>query len=743
MGIRGIIVGFFLISSFIVSGQNFNKNDFFEADMALVSEDYERAQKIFERLLKSEPENANLNFLNGICLINIPGRKKESLEYFRKAAPYASADYEYGSYQEINAPLEIIKYYAMASKLNDDITMAIELLNRYKSMLDSKKKDEIALADALITSCYSALKLEEKPVFFKTCNLDNTLKSEESQLYPVVNNDETLLFYAVQGPYNKDDIYFSQKVNGTWTEPVKITAQLGVKGECYPSSVSYDNERLYLTVKTGTSTDIYYSVFSKSRWQKAIKMDKPINGKGWDSQACETPEGNYLYFASDRKGGFGNMDLYRSEKDENGKWMKPVNLGEQINTEQNELMPVISADNSKLFFKSEAYENVGGYDIFVSEQTGDHAWSRPANIGYPLNTPDDDIYFMPVGNGNFAYASFEDPDNSSKNEIVRLEVFSASHPRQFDISGQVMLQDEDSGLEKTEIEVYNTESYQKVLTTQPDRQTGRYSFEVGTGGYMINYVNPDYKTYTQLIDLPPDNPEDALVIDAMLEKAVPVAEVTPTYTPEVIEENSTHEPESFSGNENITTEIRTPEKHETEYIPAETKTNRQDNDYNAINMYYGMYTIQFMASIKKIDMAYIGGNNKVEIQKGDDEYYRYTTGIFNSIAEAESILRDIVLIQYKDAFIRPYNVSDYLDQAAKSSSAIYTIQFMALKKEINTSYFKSISNIKVSLGNDGFYRYTTGEFKTLSAARQEFNYLINQGYSDAFIRKITDVPNYH
>ena len=142
-------------------------------------------------------------------------------------------------------------------------------------------------------------------------------------------------------------------------------------------------------------------------------------------------------------------------------------------------------------------------------------------------------------------------------------------------------------------------------------------------------------------------------------------------------------------------------------------------------------------------MAYIGGNNKVEIQKGDDEYYRYTTGIFNSIAEAESILRDIVLIQYKDAFIRPYNVSDYLDQAAKSSSAIYTIQFMALKKEINTSYFKSISNIKVSLGNDGFYRYTTGEFKTLSAARQEYNYLINQGYSDAFIRKITDVPNYH
>ncbi len=163
MKIRGLFFGFLFLSSFVVSGQNFNKMDFFEADMAMMDGNYNAAQIIFEKLLLSEPENANLNYLNGFCLINIQSRKKESLEFLEKAAPKASADYKAGSNKEINAPLDVIKYYAMACKLNNDIPKAIELFNQYKSSLDPKKKDEIADTEERIQACYTSLKIQEEP----------------------------------------------------------------------------------------------------------------------------------------------------------------------------------------------------------------------------------------------------------------------------------------------------------------------------------------------------------------------------------------------------------------------------------------------------------------------------------------------------------------------------------------------------------------------------------------------------
>jgi len=726
-----------------LSGQSFNKNDFFEADMALVSNNFERAQRIFERLLKAEPGNANLNFLNGLCLINIPGRKKESLPYFKRAAPEASSDYKYGDPQELNAPIEVIKYFAMASKLNDDITGAIELFNQYKTLLSSKEQDEITLIDDMIESCYTALQLKGNPVFFTKHDLGNNLKSNESQLYPVVNNDETMLFYSERGKFNKDDIYFSQKINGVWTAPVKITVQLGVKSECYPSSVSFDNERLYLTVKTGVSTDIYYSVFSKNRWQKMIKMGKPVNGKGWDSQACESPDGNYLYFSSDRKGGLGNMDLYRSQKDVKGKWMKPVNLGETINTAQNELMPIVNADQSKLYFKSEGFENIGGYDIFVSEAMGDNEWSRPVNMGYPLNTTDDDIYYMPVGEGNYIYAAVENPDNNFKTEITYLEILPDDQSRNFEIAGLIILQDNADGYDDVNIEVYSTASYEAILTTQPDKQTGNYSFELGSGAYMINYVKPDYKIYTQLIDLSENPPEDVLVINAILDKEEPIVEVVPTFVEtETIEEIAPDIKTEAVPEVILEEEIQAVENPEPEYEPLPVETAEEPVEYPAEIKNEGRYTIQIMASLKELNLTSINEPFTIEVQKGDDRYYRYITGTYNTIADAEITLNKIIKATYNDAFIRPYKLDDYLSYVRGYSAEIYTIQLMAIKREINTSYFKGLSGIKISHGDDGFYRYTLGEFNTLQDAQQELENISANGYPNSFIKKTVNVSNY-
>ena len=744
---RGIVAGFFIMSSFLLLGQNFNKNDFFEADMALVTGNYEKAQKIYERLLKSDPDNANLNFLNGLCLINIPGRKKESLPFLEKAEPRASVEYKYGDPQETNSPLEAIKYYGLSKKINEDLPGAIELLNRYKSLLSSKEKDEIASVDKLITSCYDALQLMENPVYYISSFPGDNLKSDESQLYPVVNQDETMLFYAVLGKFDKTDIYFSQKIDGIWSVPVKITTNLGVRTESYPSSVSFDNERLYLTVKTGLSTDIYYSVFSKNRWQKMVSVGKPVNGKSSDSYAFESPDGNYLYFSSDRKGGFGGMDLYRSKKDEKGKWMKPLNLGETVNTEQNELMPVVNASDSKLFFKSEGFENVGGYDIFVSEKLNDFEWSPPVNIGYPINTPDDDMYFMPLGDGNHAYASVKSPEDSLRNEIVCLDIIPGGQSRKFTVSGQVILPEGESDYSDVSLDVYNTDNYLKILTIQPDYTTGFYNFEIDNGDYMVNFIKPGYEINTQLFDLPVTRSETTLIIDAVLNKEAPVAEVVPeTVESPVMEEKLytegegiTPETESESMNE---IEIPVPESPEPEYIPPEKETYTETYETPVEVQSGKTYTIQIMASHRKQDMTSFPDYLAVEMQKGNDEYFRYVTGKYPSIPDALNTLNASIKPLYDDAFIRPYNLNRYMSYAYESSTDVFTIQLIALKKEVNPSFLKNLSGVKMSIGNDGYYRYTIGEFDSLTNANQELKNIMEQGYSGAFIRKVSEISNY-
>lgn len=736
-----------------IAAQKINRNDFFEADMALVSNDYERAQKYYEKLVKAAPDNASLNFLNGMCLLNLPGRKKESLKFLEIAAPKASADYVYGDPEEVNAPIEAIKYYAIACKLNDDIPKAIDLLNQYKGLLKSKEKSEIALTTELIESCNKALILKGNPIYYSKNPLGENLVSQELRSYPVVNKDETMLFYSVKGQYGKDDIYYSKKTGDVWDKPVKITMLLGAKDECYPSSVSSDNERLYLTVKTMEGTDIYCSFYKKDKWQRMTLLEKPINASGWDSQASESFDGKYLYFASDRKGGLGNMDLYLSEKDEKGGWKKPVNLGANINTPQNELMPVISADNTKLFFKSEAHENVGGYDIFVSDRASDNVWGQPRNIGYPLNTTDDDIHFIPVRDGNYAYITQSDVTDKNKSEIYLVEIFSDSHPRKFDVSGLVIMPEGTSGTENAVIQVIDNKNYKEVITAQSENSTGNYQFQLASGSYSINYTKTGYKTYSQQVELPMNYPDDALIINAVMEKEAPVAEIVPVPVEEpavevIIPEpvvNAEPEPEVVIVEPKIEPK---PEPVIAEIIVSEpvlkeepiiTEPIAEPITYPA---YEGKYTVQFMASLKKVDQSPVGGKYPVEIQKGADGYYRYITGVFNNPEEAEQVCSDIKKIRYRNAFIREYNLDDYLLDAARGAESVFTIQLMAVQKEVDLSGFKGLTNVKSNLGEDKIYRYTTGEFSTLTAAQQELKKIINKGYSKAFIKKTAEVSNY-
>lgn len=726
----------------LVLGQNFNKNDFMKADFELLSGNYDAAQRIYERLLHSDPENANLNFLNGLCLINLPGRKQEALPFLAKAAPKASEKYKYGSPREENAPLESLKHYGIALQVTGDLPEAIEMLTRYKKALPKKERSEIELADKLLASCYASQKLQSKPVFFTGTDQGGALKSDAPMLHLVVSRDETLLFYSQSGKYGKDEIFVSQKENGSWSSPQKITSNLGVRGECFPTSVSADKSRLYLTQKVGVTVEVMVSEFRKGKWQRMEEPGKPINGKDLNASAVESADGEYLYFSSDRKGGHGKLDIYRAQKIGDGSWDEPENLGSVINTGDEE-RPLVVTGNV-LYFLSQGHENMGGYDVFETELTPSGVWSTPRNVGYPLNTADDDLSLAPLGDQIYAYKAVKGYSEDSPYSIQKLEIFSDNHPREFNIYGTLSLEGGEIP-SNAKIEVYNSSDYSLVADARPE-SGGWYSLMVPAGSYRVNYSSPQYKTSMQLLDLKQDNPQGSLSYNVTLNKEAPVVEDIVWVQPE--------EEAAYAYAETVVDESEyafqapversTSTEPETAYsLPATTDTSPVRDTYTSYDAggATGNYTVQFMATLKPVSMDYVLDKYRVEIQQGDDGYYRYVTGSFDSFEDGRKLQQELISADYTSAYIRPHSLTNYLENAVKEKGN-FTVQFFASRKKLTESQLRGVTNLIESPGSDGWYRYSSGEYQSVEEASTERQRLVGLGYQNAYIRRVSSISNY-
>jgi len=215
-----------------------------------------------------------------------------------------------------------------------------------------------------------------------------------------------------------DAIMFTRIVRGDWLTPVNITPELQTDGDQYVSCLSVSGGLLLLSKDDDFDSDIWISNFDGVRWGPARKLKKGINTKYWDTHGYLSEDGTRMVFASDRPGGFGGLDLYISTIDKSGDWGNPVNMGPEVNTPFNEDKPFLVKNDKLLFFTSQGHNNMGGYDIFRSELQSNGLWSKPANLGYPLNTPDDNVFFCPADNGKSGYVSLKRDDEGSGNDDI-------------------------------------------------------------------------------------------------------------------------------------------------------------------------------------------------------------------------------------------------------------------------------------------------------------------------------------
>lgn len=376
---------------------------FTEAEYFFVSGDYAEALPYYLQTYEKLPDNANIAYRIGICYMNLEGKKNLSVQYLEKASGNIASKHREGTIAQVSAPYDALFDLATAYLVNYRFDNAKEAFRKYEGTLLPDDAENRNFVDQQIKACDIAREMISKPVSLTEENMGEPFNDEKRNFNPVISADGKSFAYMVSMKFY-DAIMLSRLINGKWTPPVNMTPELQSDGDMFISCLSSDGTVLFLSKDDNFNSDLYTSAFDGISWGPNIKLNKNINTKYWESHGFISADGKQLIFASDRPGGYGGLDLYVSVK-VNGDWGTATNLGPEINTPFNEDRPFLANDGKSLFFSSQGHTNMGGYDLFRSDLLTDSRWSQPVNLGYPLNTPDDNIYFLPEADGKSGYYS--------------------------------------------------------------------------------------------------------------------------------------------------------------------------------------------------------------------------------------------------------------------------------------------------------------------------------------------------
>lgn len=491
---------------------------FFESEAFVLYEEWQEALPGYLKLHKSSPDNYNYSYRIGLCYLNIQGEKEKSLSYLQDAVKNINPNYKKGNYREQGAPYDALYNLASAYQITNQLNKAIETYTEFLDGMDNEVYDSVIVKQQ-IESCLIARHLMSAPLYLKKTNLGNRINSEFSELNPVLSADESVMVFSRRLQFYSA-IFFTRLVDAQWTTPEQINAQLLID-DGIPTSLSNDGKELYLYKSDNYDGNIYTSNYIDGVWTPAVKLNDNINTNYWESHAVVSPEGNKLYFTSNRKGGYGGLDIYVSERDKAGNWGPAVNIGPEINTPHNEDTPFLDKSGKTLFFSSRGHYNMGGHDIFYSTLLENGEWSVPLNVGYPVNSTDDDTFFSPVGEGYIAYRSMFDPEGYGEQDIFRLEVFSDNHPRKFSIRGiaslkEIMNRHRDS----IKISALNTMNLDTLVVVYTNPVTGGYEFELPHGNFRVTYESTGSAIRTEDLNLTLTQPGDYVKLaDIILPKA--------------------------------------------------------------------------------------------------------------------------------------------------------------------------------------------------------------------------------
>lgn len=515
-----IILMMSLLAGSYLQAQNPDlKETFLEAESYFLFEEYNEALPLYLRIHRADPENNNINYKIGICLLNDPYQKDKSVSYLEEASNDINPEYKSNNFKETSAPLEAFFYLGNAYLINNDIENALKNYRYFRQILDEDIYD-VELVEEQIQVCERARKLMRMPVDFDLAGLPETINSRFSDINPIVSGDGKRMVFVSKMQFY-DATFFTEKVDGVWKTPRNIIPELGVDGDVYPTCLSWDGNTMIIYRNDEFIGNLYQSRYIDGQWSPMEKLGPTINTKYWESHGSLSKDGNILYFTSNRKGGFGGLDIYSSELQPDGTWGEPVNLGASINTRYNEETPFITENGRYLFFSSYGHFNMGGYDVFYSLKDENGKWGNPINLGYPINTTDNDLFFFPVNNGKNGYFSqYIDNQGYGRHDIYYLTIFSENNPRMYMITGSVLSDKgkitEDDGLL---IYLIDQDTGDTIRIARPDLATQSFQLDAPRGEYDLLMRSKTFSDLTQKITISDSTSKSGFRIPGNIELA--------------------------------------------------------------------------------------------------------------------------------------------------------------------------------------------------------------------------------
>jgi len=410
-----------LLLTIAALGQTDPKENFYDAEFFFMEEEYSEALYAFNKVYNAGfQDNANINYRIGICLLNIRNREGEALPYLRKAMTNLSDSYREGNFNETEAPYDALLYLGNAYRIVYELDSAIKYYEKYKSYLTPKNINEREYSDQQIAACRFAEEQVLEPVHFTAGNLGQINETNFAISLATVSGDQmTTAFMVPQRFY--DAIYYSKKVDGKWIKPLNITPTIQSDGNQSVLSLNADGTAMLLSWSDEFDSEIFISKFVNGYWTRSQPIGKPVNSKFYESHACFSPDGKSIYFTSNRRESMGGMDIFRSDYLANGELGEPVNLGANVNTPLNEESPFLSPDGKRLYFSSQGHQSMGGFDIFYCELQADGTWGAPVNLGFPLNTTNDDFTFIPNLIHRDGYLTLYANGNEGQKDLFQFE----------------------------------------------------------------------------------------------------------------------------------------------------------------------------------------------------------------------------------------------------------------------------------------------------------------------------------
>ena len=647
---------------------------FGQAELFYEEGSYLQALPLYRTLQPKYGTNQYLEYKIGICLLYKSDETDSALVYLLKIKT------------ENPKAADIDLYVARAYHLNGRYDEALASLDEYDKQKDNSPA-KIAEANHLREYCNNAKDLTAHPIEAQIKNLGAPVNTENSEYVPVISTDDSVMLFTYRGvrstgglqsypgtpdsagAYFEDVFYTSRQGNG-WLQPEPLDSTINGNGHDACIGISNDGQTLLIYKDEAGNGDIYVSHLDGFYWSTPVPLKGDVNSMDWEGSATFSADMHTIYFASERPGGYGGRDIWMATLVGDSTWTNVKNLGPKVNTQYNEDAPFLHPNGVTLMFSSEGHNSMGGYDIFRTDLTPiDSTFSQASdavNIGYPINTPGDDKYFVLATDGKHGYYSSGKSGGLGQQDIYEVDAnFELKNVNVLLVTGIVTL---DVKQVQAEINIKDKQGKLRNIDFYSKEYTGRYTVTLTQDhGYDLTYILDGQANQTRTIEQSASDQMQTRIFDIQffsrkyqdsLHRADSLTKLTVAKTDSL--------------RPNISSRIDT---SMFKTFPLDSMTMKMLNpwDYGLVLSKYGnakapglVFKVQIAAYNFPLNYRYdrLAPLGSIETQLLDDKITRFTMGRFETLNEAEAYRQKIIAAGQTDAFVtaelqgRRYTIRD-------------------------------------------------------------------------------------